>query len=188
MPRWLPAVALPFALATVSLAQKPPDADQAAARAQVEKGLHVEAWAAEPLLANPVCFAFDERGRCFVVETHRLHAGVTDTRNHMYWLDDDLAIRSVADRLAMYAKHKYPPSPEAGEKLRVLWDSTGAGKADKSEVFAGPFNKPEDGLAAGVLARKGDVFFTCIPSLYKFRGDTKAAETKVLSTGYGLHV
>ena len=30
------------------------------------------------------------------------HAGVTDTRGHMYWLDDDLACRTVADRVARW--------------------------------------------------------------------------------------
>ena len=30
--------------------------------------------------------------------------GVTDTRNHMNWLDVDLASRSVADRVDMYKK------------------------------------------------------------------------------------
>ena len=43
------------------------------------------------MLANPVSFAFDEKGRCFVAETFRLHHGVTDNRGHMNWLDDDLA-------------------------------------------------------------------------------------------------
>ena len=31
--------------------------------------------------------------------------GVTDTRKHMNWLDDDLACRTVADRVAMYKKY-----------------------------------------------------------------------------------
>ena len=30
---------------------------------QVEKGLKVEVWASEPLMANPVSFCFDEKGR-----------------------------------------------------------------------------------------------------------------------------
>ena len=39
-------------------------------------GLKVDLWAAEPLLANPVAFNFDEHGRAYVCETFRLHAGV----------------------------------------------------------------------------------------------------------------
>ena len=45
-------------------------------------------------------------------------------------------------------------------------------------------------LAAGVLARKGSVYLTNIPSLYELK-DTKgtgvADVRKVLSTGYGVH-
>ncbi|MDR3637420.1 MAG: hypothetical protein P4L84_26690 [Isosphaeraceae bacterium] len=53
------------------------------------------------MLANPVAFGFDENGRVFVVETFRRHDGVTDTRGHMGWLDDDMACRTVAGRVAM---------------------------------------------------------------------------------------
>ncbi len=202
MPRWSPALLLPLALAALTPAVPPEaqtprkaaagrDAEQAARATQVEKGLTVDVWAAEPLLANPVAFAFDETGRCFLAETYRHTDGVTDTRGHMYWLDDDLAIRSIADRLAMYKKYKYPPYEKFGEQVRLIWDSTGSGKADKSTVFAGPFNKPEDGLGAGVLARKGDVYYTCVPNLYRLR-DTKGANradvVEPLATGFGLHV
>ncbi|WP_339911470.1 DUF7133 domain-containing protein, partial [Symmachiella dynata] len=55
---------------------------------EIPAGFHVELFAAEPLLANPVAFCIDEQGRFFVAETFRHHAGVTDTRGHMYWLDD----------------------------------------------------------------------------------------------------
>jgi quinoprotein glucose dehydrogenase len=202
MPRWLPALVLPLALAALTPAVPPeaqqprkaapsPDAEQAAKAAQVENGLKVEVWASEPLLANPVSFAFDEHGRCFLAETYRHTDGVTDTRGHMYWLDDDLAIRSIADRLAMYKKYKYPPSEKFGEQVRLIWDSTGSGKADRSTVFAGPFNRPQDGLGAGVLARKGDVYFTCIPDLYRLRdtkGENRADVVESLATGFGLHV
>ncbi len=202
MPRWFPALALPLALTALTSAVPPEaqkgakpvpntDAQQAAARAQVEGGLKVAVWAAEPLMANPVAFAFDEHGRCFVAETYRHTDGVTDTRGHMYWLDDDLASRSVADRLAMYKKHKYPAYEKYGEQVRLIWDSTGSGHADKSTVFAGPFNRPQDGLAAGVLARKGDVYFTCIPDLYRLKdtkGENRADKVESLASGFGVHV
>src|SRR5262245_13939656 len=47
---------------------------------QVAPGLKVDLWAAEPLLANPVAFNFDEHGRAYVCETFRLGAGVDDIR------------------------------------------------------------------------------------------------------------
>ncbi len=202
------ALALPL-IAALAVAAPPPEEqkkgppakgspDEALAQVQVEKGLKVEVWASEPLMANPVSFAFDEKGRCYVAETDRAGSprGVPDTRNHNYWLDDDLACRTVADRLAMYARtygsHKpYTGHEKHSDQLRLVWDSTGKGKADKCTVFSGGYNRPEDGIAAGVLARKGNVYFTCIPELYLLK-DTKGTGTadvkQSLSSGYGVRV
>jgi quinoprotein glucose dehydrogenase len=166
-------------------------AEQAAAQVQLaDKNLKVEVWAAEPLLVNPVCFCFDEKGRCYVVETHRLHDGVPDTRGKP-WLDDDLACRTVADRVAMYKKYNFPRFEQNSERVKLIWDSTGSGKADKATVFADGFNRSEDGIAAGVLARKGSIYFACIPDLYLLKDTKNANQADVkesLATGFGIHV
>ena len=184
------AFAVPPDAGTKSTAP-PAEAGDAAKRATVPTGLKVDLWAAEPSLSNPVAFTFDEQGKCYVVETNRFGDGVPDTRSFMHWLDDDIGARSVEDRLAMYKKHDYKGFEKFGDQVRLVWDSTGSGKADRSTVFAGPYNTLADGLAAGVLARKGDVFLTSIPSLYRLR-DTKnvgkADQSEVMSTGYGIHV
>src|SRR4051794_11183414 len=65
------------------------------------KGMDISLWAAEPMLANPVVFAIDHKNRFYVAETFRLHQGVPDIRGIMDWLDDDLACRTVEDRVAM---------------------------------------------------------------------------------------
>jgi quinoprotein glucose dehydrogenase len=151
-------------------------------------------WAAEPMLANPVCFCFDEKGRCYVAETFRLHQGVTDDRNHMSWLDDDLACRTVADRVAMYRKHlkaDFPSYEVAEDRVRRLEDTTGSGVADKSTVFADGFHLASQGIGAGLLARGDRVWYTCIPDLWLLRdtkGTGKADVKESLSTGYGVHV
>ena len=161
---------------------------------RVAKGLKLELFASEPLLANPVAFAFDEKGRVYAVETFRLHHGVTDNRGHMSWLDDDLASKTVADRVAMYKKHLGKEAATYGtehDRIRLIEDRDGDGRADHATVFADGFNGLADGLAAGVLARKGDVYFTNIPSLWMLRdtdGDGKADVRKALHTGYGVHV
>src|SRR5437867_974794 len=75
-------------------------------RMKLPAGVKADLWAAEPHVANIVAFHFDEKGRCYVAETFRLHHGVTDNRSHpRSWTDDDLACRTVADRVAMYKKH-----------------------------------------------------------------------------------
>src|SRR6266511_729192 len=72
---------------------------------QVAPGLKVDLWAAEPMFANPVAFNFDEKGRAYVCETFRLNAGVDDIRGIMDWLDEELASRTVGDRLAEMKGH-----------------------------------------------------------------------------------
>ena len=167
------------------------DKDNAGALAQVQfadKGMKAEIWAAAPLMMNPVAFCFDEKGRVFVAETTRFEHGVPDTRGHMNWLDEDLANRSIDDLLAMYKKHNYKDFEKYSDQVRIVWDSTGSGKADKSEVFSGGYNRPQDGLAAGVLARKGQVYLTCIPDLYVLKdtkGENRADVKKSLFTGFG---
>lgn len=164
------------------------------AKFRVPPGLKVELWAAEPMLANPVALAFDEHGRCYVAETFRHSQGVPDIRGHMSWLDDDLASRTVADRLAMYKKHlgdKFDSYTIHHERVRQIVDTKGGGNADKSTVFADGFNSHVSGIGAGVLARQGKVWYACIPDLWQLQ-DTKgtgvADVRKSLSTGYGVHV
>src|ERR1700744_1471987 len=58
----------------------------------VAPGLRVDLWAEEPLIENVVAFAFDEKGRAFVVETHRRRTSVPDIRKNTDWLFDSLAM------------------------------------------------------------------------------------------------
>jgi quinoprotein glucose dehydrogenase len=161
---------------------------------RIPAGVEAKLWAAEPLLANPVAFCFDEKGRCFVVETFRLHHGVTDNRSHMNWLDDDIACRTVADRVAMYkkyAKEKFASTYEKEhDRIRLIEDTKGAGVADKATVFADGFHLAEDGLGAGVLAHHGNVYFTDIPNLWLFGGRIGNVPLRrdILATGFGVHV
>ncbi len=161
---------------------------------RVPAELKVELFAAEPLLANPVAFSIDEQGRFYVAETFRLGAGVTDTRGHMDWLDDDLACRTVADRVAMYKKFlgkEFEQYKVEHERVRLVVDRDHDGRADSATVFADGFNDPSAGIGAGLLARKGEVWYACIPWLWKLRDTTgagKATERVLLHEGYGVHV
>ena len=114
---------------TPKIAPASDEATRAIRSFRVPQGLRVELFAAEPLLANPVAFCLDEKGVVYVAETFRLHAGVTDTRGHMNWLDDDLASRTVADRVAMYRKY-------LGERVRQVLASSTSGCAGSSTATA----------------------------------------------------
>ncbi len=156
--------------------------------------LTMSVWAAEPLLAQPVAFCFDEKGRCYVAETFRHSHGTTDNRSHMGWLDDEIALRTVEERVALYKKDagkNFAKTYESHkERIRFVEDTKGKGEADRSTVFSDDFGKAEDGLGAGLLARNGEVFFTCIPHLWKLK-DTKntgyADVKESMSNGYGVH-
>ncbi|MBI1312328.1 c-type cytochrome [bacterium] len=161
---------------------------------QLPEGMRGELFAAEPLLANPVAFCIDAKGRIYVAETYRQQHGVEDNRSHMNWLHDDLALKSVDQRVEMFKKYlgdKVSDYTAQQDRIRLLTDSDGDGRADQSTVFADGFNAIEDGTGAGVLARNGEVFYTCIPKLWKLAdkdGDGVADEKVALQDGYGVRV
>jgi quinoprotein glucose dehydrogenase len=159
-------------------------------RMKAPDGFEIKLWAAEPLLAKPVAIAFDERGRLFVAETHRYRSSVLDIREYRALLEDELASRSLEDRIAVIRKH----FGAAGEKelgiesdvIRLLEDTNGDGVADKSTLYADGFHSPLDGIAAGLLARRGEVWLTNIPNLWRLTGEQQAERRTELSRGYGL--
>lgn len=169
------------------------DGVAAIARMKAPEGFAVKLWAAEPNLANPVAMYVSNKGDVYVAETYRLKSGVDDIRDHMDWLDDDLACRTVEDRVAYLAKHlgeKFE-SAYTKDRERVKWvgDTDGDGLADASTVFADEFGATADGIIAGVLEHKGKVYAACMPSLWELSdsdGDHIADAKRVLSTGYGI--
>ena len=167
------------------------EGQRAIAKMHPAKGLKVELWAAEPLLANPVALNFDNQGRCYVIETWRLDHGVVDIRGHMDWLDDDLSSKTVEERMKMVKRKMGPNAWTFGQYpdvVRLLEDASGSGRADKSTVFA-EFDDPADGLAAGIVARKGNVYLTNIPHLWLLKDTTGSGHADVrksLSFGYGI--
>ena len=174
-----------------------PASDEARAamrRFELAPGLAVELVAAEPSFAHPVAFWPANDGSFYVCETFRHHQGVTDIRDHMDWLDDDLAAKTVADRVAYFRKHlgaEFGTFERAYERVSRLTDTDGDGVVDHSTVFSDVFRGAAAGINAGVLEHAGDVFVTCIPSLWKLRdtnADGRADDVNELSTGYGVHV
>src|SRR5690606_11560740 len=107
-------------------------------------------------------------------------------------LDMDLAVETVDDRVA-YLKNYFDHNAESlagtSDRIRFIWDSDGDGKPDKASVFADGFARPEDGLASGVISRRGEVWFTNIPDLWWLRdndGDGVADQRRSLGHGFGI--
>jgi quinoprotein glucose dehydrogenase len=165
------------------------DAMLAIKRFSMPAGFEAKLWAAEPMLANPVAFDFDEKGRLFVSETYRYRSSVLDIRDYMGMLELDLAARTIEDRVAL---HKQVFGAQAkdfaieGEVVRLVEDTNGDGVADKSSVFADGFNTELDGIASGVLARNGKVWFTNIPSLWLLEENAGAVKKTELLRGFGV--
>jgi quinoprotein glucose dehydrogenase len=169
-------------------------AEQAIKNFKVPEGLKISLWAAEPMLANPVAFTFDEKGRLFVSETHRYRTSVLDIRGYMEMLEQDLAARTIEDRSALihrvFGEEGARQLSIESELVRLVEDQDGDGVADHSSVFATGFNSELDGIASGVLASQGKVWFTDIPSLWQFDTDasgTKETKRTELLRGFGVH-
>ncbi|HWE35095.1 MAG TPA: PVC-type heme-binding CxxCH protein, partial [Isosphaeraceae bacterium] len=102
--------------------------------------------------------------------------------------------RTVADRVAMYRKYLGDEFADYGkqhDRIRLVEDRDKDGRADSANVFADGFHDAAVGLGAGVLARRGDVYYTCIPDLWLLRDDDrdgKADARTSLQHGYGVHV
>ena len=148
-----------------------------------------------PGVESPTALAFDANGRILITESHRVGHGVEDDRKHLDWYLDDLAARTTADRLALYAKWKerIPPAhlTEKSEYVRRMADANGDGVFEKSEVVADGFNAPLDGTAGGIFEYQGGIYLACIPKLWLLsRADGEAVkdQRKALLEGFGVRV
>ena len=178
-----------------SIAAASDEPTEALGAIRIDPGLEIDIFAAEPDVANIVAFDVDNQGRVFVCESFRQTKGVTDNRAHdEKWLLADLAAETVQDRIdyhkellgeaaITYAQHD--------DRVRLLLDSDGDGRADQSTVYADGFNRIEEGTGAGVLARGQDVYYTNIPKLWNLRDtddDGVSDDRLALSDGYGVKV
>lgn len=185
---------------------------------RVAPGLKADFYAAEPDVRNPVAFSIDEQGRVFVVESDRRRSSVFDIRGYKDWLEADFSFRTVQERAEFLKRQVSPTNPAAikrltgnggngsfadfnkdgvtdwrdlevqTERIRLLEDTNGDGRADRASIFAEGFTNLIAGVAAGVLAHGDDVYFACIPDLWKFSKTNSAAVRTPLLSGFGVHI
>ena len=189
------------------------EGEEALRRMTLDSAFEARVYAAESLLANPVGFAFDDRGRCYLVETDRRRTSALDIRFFPDWLEEDLALRSVDDRHAFLERNVVDQSDAIesrfrvdrngdgifdvrdlaveSDRIRLIEDSDGDGVADRASVFAEGFATPVSGQAAGVLPLEDAVWFSCIPDLWRLEdadGDGIAEERRAVFSGFGVHI
>ena len=138
----------------------PKGTNEVAGTFTVQDGFKMELIAAEPLVTDPVAMVYDENGLAYVVEMNDYP--YTDKHTHEAWKENK--------------------TDKAIGKIRVMEDTDGDGKFDKSYIFA-------EGLswASGILCWKGGVFVTATPDIWYLKdtdGDHKADIRKKVFTGF----
>ena len=135
-------------------------ADQAGKTFTLQHGFRLELFAAEPQVASPVDACFDENGRMYVAEM----------RDYPFsWEPTKL-------------------NPAGGGKkdagvVRLLEDTDGDGKADRSVIFADKLTWP-----VSVCCYRGGVFVLAPPDLHYFKdtdGDGRADVHQIVLSGFG---
>ena len=126
---------------------------------KLEHGFSLELVAAEPDVVDPIDAAFDERGRMYVVEM-----------NDYPFLPDQRAQKYRDQR------------SETWGRIRLLTDTDGDGRMDKSVVFADKLRWPQS-----VCCSRGGVFVISAPNLYymKDANDDGIADVKeIVCSGF----
>ncbi len=142
----------------------------------VPSGFHVEIFAAEPMVRQPVTACFDDRGRLWVVEylQYPNPAGLKPVTVDQY-------LRTEYDKVP----EPPPRGPKGADRIKILEDTDGDGRADSVKVFAEGLN-----LASALAVGHGGVFVGQAPYLlfYPDRdGDDRPdGDPEVLLAGFGL--
>ncbi len=150
--------------------------DEARARMTLPEGFHAEVFASEPMIRQPLSLNFDERGRAWVIEylQYPNPAGLKPVTVDQY-------LRTEYDRVP----EPPPRGPRGADRILIVEDTDGDGKADKSKVFVEGLN-----LATGLAVGHGGVFIAQAPYLLFYpdrnKDDQPDSEPEVLLTGFGL--
>ena len=150
--------------------------EEAVRRMVVPEGFHVEVFAAEPMVRQPVTACFDERGRLWVVEylQYPNPAGLKPVTVDQY-------LRTEYDKVP----EPPPRGPRGADRIKILEDTDGDGRADSVKVFAEGLN-----LASALAVGQGGVFVGQAPYLLFYpdrdRDDRPDGPPEVLLAGFGL--
>ncbi len=149
---------------------------EAVKRMTVPEGFHIEIFASEPEIRQPVAATFDERGRMWVVEYLQY-----PTPNGLKPVSVDVYLRTEYDRVPEPPPH----GPKGVDRIKILEDTDGDGKADKVKTFVEGLN-----LASAVAVGHGGVFIAQAPYLLFYpdrnKDDVPDGDPEVLLKGFGL--
>ena len=150
--------------------------EEAARRMTLADGLQVHLVASEPMITQPVCIEFDDRGRVWVIQylQYPNPAGLQRAKV-------DRWSRTTYDR----APEPPPRGPKGADRITILEDTDGDGRADRAHDFVAGLN-----LASGLAFGHGGVFVLQAPYLLFYtdrnHDDVPDGDPEVLLTGFGM--
>ncbi|GAB3708395.1 hypothetical protein GCM10027592_43490 [Spirosoma flavus] len=122
----------------------------------IAAGLEATLFASEPMLVNPTNIDVDARGRVWVCEAYNYRPAVNGN-----------------------------PTNKDGDRIVILEDTNGDGKADQSKVF---YQGPDIESPLGIWVQGNKVIVSDSPNVWVFtdeNGDDKADKKELLFTGIG---
>lgn len=127
---------------------------------QILDGFRMDLLASEPLVTSPVAMVYDENGLAYVAEM--FDYPYTDKTTHQPWKENttDLPLG----------------------RIRILEDTDGDGKFDKSTIFVDKLSWP-----TGLALWKGGLFVASTPDIWYFKdtdGDRNADVRRKVYTGF----
>ena len=124
---------------------------------KVADGLGISLFASEPMMTNPTNLDIDHTGRVWITEGY----------NYRITLHPDQPVKDVGDRIL------------------ILEDTNGDGKADTSKVF---YQDTSINAALGIAVLGNKVIVSCSPNVFVLTdsdGDDKADKKEILFQGIG---
>ena len=150
--------------ATLTQEQKH-DLKYAVGALEVAEGLEANLFASEPMITNPTNIDIDHKGRVWVLEAYNYRPHITGNPTH-----------------------------GEGDRILILEDTNGDGKADASKVF---YQGPEVNAPLGILVMGNRVLVSQSPYVWLFtdeNGDDKADKKEIIFQGikgeqhdHGMH-
>ncbi len=177
-PRFLPILAASLLVqlsAGTVMAQGHP-LESAAGKMTLAKGLEARLFAGEPMVRQPILVKCDDRGRLWTIQylQYPNPAGLKRVKV-------DRWSRTVYDRVP----EPPPKGPRGADRITILEDTDGDGRADRSRDFVDGLN-----LATGLAFGHGGVYVLQVPYLLFYadrnRDDVPDGPPRVLLKGFGM--
>jgi len=131
--------------------------ENAVSALKVADGLKAALFASEPMMTNPTNMDIDQKGRVWITEAYNY-------------------------RINLHPNH---PRKAAGDRILILEDTNGDGKADTSKVF---YQDTSINAALGIAVLGNKVIVSCSPNVFILTdtdGDDKADKKEILFQGIG---